>query len=275
MSQRPLTSFAVLFSAALILGCGPLRPNPDGGTGGSGGGAAGGGAGGGGIPGTCTLGQACTNANEQCLLVANGGSTATACVAGACDTVAQNCSNTAQMCTYLGELDGGVNRACVNAPTSGVAQDGDCSAAQCQKGLTCVTLSGQTTPRCLKYCATDTNCDSSHVCNLALSITGTNERPLVCGVRPATCDLLAQNCTNAGDGCYATTSGNVCLPAGTAADGGSCGQSALCVKGQTCVDVNSSGNKCYALCNPDGGSPACSGAACNALTQPAGVGICL
>lgn len=47
MSQRPLTSFAVLFSAALILGCGPLRPNPDGGTGGSGGGAAGGGAGGG------------------------------------------------------------------------------------------------------------------------------------------------------------------------------------------------------------------------------------
>ena len=250
--------------------------NTGGGTASTGGGA---GSTGGGTATTCTLeGQEC-GAGKACMvaeLTQTG--VRTQCFDGACDLVTQNCGANLR-CDYAAPTPQGTpERSCV---ANGTATKGQvCNqSVQCSAGLTCVGVQltdGGTSQQCEKYCYKNSDCLSTEICSGPITITGSAEIPLTCAPKPPTCDPLVQtSCTTAGDGCYSTSEGNLCLPAGTTAFGGACTTVNGCVAGASCIGVQmqdgGTAQQCLKACNLDGGMPNCTNASCRPTTGPTGV----
>jgi hypothetical protein len=231
-----------------------------GGTTGGGGGTTGGGGGttggGGGTTGCSIATQNCPT-GQACLFADNQGNT-TACFVGECDLVLQNCPTATDACNYVQFQDGGIGRACL--PAGAGTQGQACSAPNgCAKGLLC--LNG----KCEKYCYTDSNCGGgSAICASLISVPGASEFPAAC-YTVVTCDPLNQATCTGGQGCYLGQSGPICAPAGTVAVNGTCTPQANCVPGAICIGGGTSGT-CKNLCNLDGGTPNCGGAACQGLS---------
>lgn len=235
--------------------------------GGGGGNASGGGSGGGSNTGgggplsgcnritqDCPNGDVCINVNSindtQCF------------PAGRCDYVAQNCTDTAQKCTYGVLPDGGVIRGCLAAGPK--AEGESCTPDNCGKGLICVE------GVCRKYCYRDETCGIASTCSMILTIPGTIERPTAC-LSELRCDPYTQNC-DAGMGCYPTKrGGTACFTAGTLALHEPCSgaDAGLCTPGTICSNGEDGGYQCLPFCNPDGGAPTCA-TTCVQLSLPDG-----
>ncbi len=276
----------LLFAAVLVFGCGGSH-RPDGGTGGgSGGGAAGGGSGGGaggggggsgggGVTGECALQLDSCDAGH-CYQVRQGSGAVTQCLAGACDVVAQDCAAAGTKCAY--GVDGG--RDCYPDGTLDVgAACGGAVTADCKKGLTCVNGpldDGGTGLACAAFCRSDGDCSGGRRCYINLDVGGP-ELPMVCAAPPPSCDLFAQTCTASGDGCYPTTNGPECYPAGSVGVDGTCIYANDCAPRMTCAKKSgvSGGTTCHLLCATDGGQPYCpDGGVCGTLTGLNGLGAC-
>jgi hypothetical protein len=85
------------------------------------------------------------------------------------------------------------------------------------------------------------------------------------------CDLFKQDCGNAFEACYPVyPSTSVCFTTANGLAGSTCQYSQDCTAGNICP---ASTRKCTAMCNLDGGSPACSTGSCTVL-QGLNVGAC-
>ena len=198
------------------------------------------------------------------------------CRGGPCDVVTQNCTAANSQCNY--GADGG--RDCY---PDGTLNEGDlCGptiSAACKKSTTCVSgiglADGGIGSACAKYCRTGADCLGGKLCNVAVTIMGTDERPLICNLPPPSCTLLLQNCANTAQGCYLVSQTSTgCLTPGTTANAAACTTQNQCLKGSACI--GSAGNAfCRQVCNTDGGMPSCTAGACQALSFGMGVGACL
>jgi hypothetical protein len=188
----------------------------------------------------------------------------TACFAGACDVVSQNCPNSADKCSYAGLADGGVVRACGPAGTLTEGQACAAGTDQCAKGLVCINGA------CAKYCYQNSNCTAPDGrCAGVVTIGGTDERPATC-INIPPCDPLLQNCTDSTRACSLIDTGPGCIPPGTTAVGGDCSTTGTCVRGAVCIGTTAAAN-CRAFCNRDGGMPSCTTGTCGIVTNQAGM----
>ena len=233
---------------------------------GGGSGSTGGGSGstGGGSGTACTLGGTDCGTSASCM---HASQTTTACFAGPCDVVAQNCSS--GKCSYLPLADGGAARGCTAAGAVTLGQPCALSATgdNCATGLLCINS------KCEKLCNFNTDCGAGGLCAVYLTLPGLAEMPTACFV-PTTCDVLAQNCPS-GEGCYFSQAGTPgCFTAGTLTVGTACGSGGNCVPGAMCIGPSATSAFCRQLCNLDGGAPTCTGAACQGLSGLP-VGACI
>lgn len=226
----------------------------------------------------CATGESCFYTDLQ------DGGTGSACFAGACDVVRQDCPS-GQRCTY-GVANGARSRMCVQ---DGASNEGDpCSLSggsgaqtfdTCKKGLYCIDTSGgegAPTFQCQRFCHATAQCGAARECNEVLRLSDTGERPLVCGEPSPKCDLLAQDCASP-LGCYPseTPGAAVCTGIGPRADGQACDFSNQCARGSACVGSGTP-RVCRPLCRTSSGGPGCaSGTTCQALTDYPGVGACV
>ena len=167
----------------------------------------------------------------------------------------------------------GVNEKPVCMPAGEKAIGEECAAqAQCADGV-CMSISGIEGQRCFKYCENDGDCGGGIQC---LGLDGKDWK--ICGLEAdeyETCNLLSQNCTDPGDGCYWAASPinqPICLSAGTKEKKEACGTSSDCIKGFDCLN----NGKCYQICNNAGGEPSCDSPFTNCVTNysPQGAGYC-
>ncbi len=249
-----------------------------GGTGGGAGGGTGGGMGGGTGGGPGTVGAACQlegpdtcAQGESCILVEMGANQFEPhCMLGGCDLVAQNCAG-GQACGYS-VVNGVVQRACVAPGTRQKGESCGQSAGNCAAGLVCAggATGGAT---CRQFCEKQSDCGAGASCAFLITIQGTQERPLTCEAVADSCDVLLQNCPTATDGCYLSSIGNKCLPAGTAAVGQPCDSTTLCEKGASCISVAAGPNptlECVRLCGFPNTAPACPAGTCQQLSTQSG-----
>lgn len=223
-------------------------------------------------PAPCDLAQQnCPTGTGTCvrLKTVDGGFGAF-CFPGACDLVLQNCP-AGNMCDYK-LTSGTVTRQCI---AEGSVDEGQsCASAPCKRGLTCVALGGSSSQGiCLKYCNSNADCSAGKQCRISLSMAGSNEAPMVCADPPQSCSMLLQDCANASDGCYPSSSVPQCFFAGAQTDGGSCQHANDCQKGSTCV----SGGVCRTICQYPSGAPTCATGTCQKLNVAGttNVGACL
>lgn len=227
----------------------------------------------------CDLGtQSCDGGS--CLLRAlEDGGYGSACFAGACDLVAQNCP-TSEKCTYV-SVDGGPTFARGCSPEGTAAEGQPCtgtpSSNTCMRGLMCALLAdpdGGASSRCVKLCNTNADCTTPQLCFVVLTIQGTEERPLACGDPPPSCDPLAQDCTQPSEACYPGTPEGRCYPAGSKLEGDACVYTNECAKGLACIGDKSPGT-CRPLCRHPSGDPACAAGTCKQLKGQAELGVCM
>jgi hypothetical protein len=224
---------------------------------------------------TCAVAAQDCDGGQSCLYV-QGGPT-TACRAGACDLLRQDCAD-GELCGYRTDDAGVTARACLPA---GSAEEGEpCPTREspngCAKGLICVDGEGDAgTGVCARLCYADSDCAAPASCEELLTLSGTPETPTLCVTLPA-CDLFAQDCSAAGAACYIGRSRPSCYPEGSVAMGGVCRRSSDCVKGAACAQDGQGQMTCRPLCTTDGSHP-CATGSCAAAQSPApeGVGVCL
>ncbi len=195
----------------------------------------------------------------------------TACFTGDCDLVRQDCPS-GQKCTYVGTDAGTYVRGCT---LEGTAEEGQPCAPtttsnSCKRGLICSTRAvadGGSERLCSQFCNKKSDCPGALDCYVVLRFEGSVERPLTCGPPPPSCDLLAQDCPNASDGCY-PGDGNVgrCFPAGSVASGGACMYSNDCQKRSLCVNLAT--RQCKELCSYPTGPVTCTTGTCKPLSLP-------
>lgn len=136
----------------------------------------------------------------------------------------------------------------------------------CAPGLAC---RGDADPRCLAFCARQPDtCSSADICLFSEDLDG----DLSADVRfcARLCDVLAQDCGQAGIACYPTRDGEVCAPEGAGSlprtEGQSCDFANSCAEGLGCFRVGTSPDwSCFKVCDAGGGGgPACaSNQVCN------------
>ncbi len=108
-----------------------------------------------------------------------------------------------------------------------------------------------------------------------LSPPGGENRWGVCPVQGdyEKCNLLEQNCTEAGDGCYYSGLAGfpICQPAGDVT-AGACGAANDCAKGYDCF----ANGTCFKICDINGGEPKCDSefANCAKHSPPQSAGVC-
>jgi len=188
------------------------------------------------------------------------GSTSTSC-----DPVAQSGCSASEKCTILN--DTAPHIACgPRAGTKGHLES--CAPAtatmpdDCAPGLVC---RGDNDPRCLEFCAdapVDT-CGGADICLFQEDLDG----DLIADVKYCAriCDVLTQDCSEAGISCFPTRDGTVCAPEGAGATpsqvGQSCDYANSCAAGLGCFRVGSSQDwRCYQICDANGaGGPSCAG----------------
>ncbi|MCA9612154.1 MAG: hypothetical protein KC586_05290 [Myxococcales bacterium] len=90
------------------------------------------------------------------------------------------------------------------------------------------------------------------------------------------CNLLANDCTTAGEGCYLTSDGPVCAAAGTASEGEPCPSLNDCREGLGCFRTADGPATCRRLCCRSSGGAECPlGDLCLGFTDaPGNLGFC-
>lgn len=91
-----------------------------------------------------------------------------------------------------------------------------------------------------------------------------------------TCNVLMNDCTTAGEGCYLGMDGPACFAAGTAAEGQPCANLNDCREGLGCFGPPGGPSTCARMCCRSGGSSGCAiGDLCLAFTDaPGDLGFC-
>ncbi|MBI3184045.1 MAG: hypothetical protein HYZ28_18075 [Myxococcales bacterium] len=204
------------------------------------------------------------------------GGQGTRCLVGACDLVRQDCP-AGEKCSYVGD-GGAFARGCTPEGSADLGQPctGTPSSNTCKKGLICALRAqadGGSASVCVRFCHSTADCASPQQCYVLVSIAGSDERPLVCGDPPPSCNPLAQDCARATDGCYPGPTGAACYVAGARSDTDACTFANDCKKASTCVLGQPSA--CRQLCRYPSGSPACSSGTCTKLSGHLDVGVCL
>ncbi len=107
--------------------------------------------------------------------------------------------------------------------------------------------------RCLPFCQDEEGCADGETCNVVVPLGASEVR--FCGPKPPGCDLFAQDCAEAGKGCYLGEDEAICLDAGEGKVGEACKGGDDCAAGMLCIDA-----KCLEICNPNtsGPQPRCS-----------------
>lgn len=106
--------------------------------------------------------------------------------------------------------------------------------------------------------------------------TDTGMTTRMCGVAGGACDVIAQDCAGATDGCYyaRTMMGadptTLCAPAGTAGDGEACTTVDDCLPGFTC----DSGNVCRHYCCMGMSTDCALGQICVGISGAGEIGVC-
>ena len=128
--------------------------------------------------------------------------------------------------------------------------------------------------------ATVIHCNSDGTCSCGSSEYFLNPSTGKC--RWGTCDMLAQDCPAAADGCFPPDPSDSaltphCGPTGTTPDGSPCSSDHDCREGSTCQMFTSATKTCLKMCDPVGGSISCpNGESCAFLWQRAGMpGLCV
>lgn len=200
------------------------------------------------------------------------------CTFGQCDLVAQDCPAT-QKCAFEPRNAPAPARVCVPA---GAVQEGqhcvgDALSNDCARGLTCAPRGfedGGSEFICRRFCFSTETCASPQICYALVALPGTTDIPLTCENPPYGCDLISQNCSRAGEGCYPGEHQPLCFSSGNVQNGAVCTFPNQCQKGSACI-----GNRCRPLCSFPEGPAGCDPAArCTQLQIPGidgGVGACL
>jgi cysteine-rich repeat protein len=159
---------------------------------------------------------------------------------------------------------------CYTAGT-GVEDDPCINQFDCAPGLGCIDRQfGPPGSFCTELCdpANGFNCADGGPCNGIGSPSG------IGACDPDACDPLDVSTCNGGLACYPTTSGDLCLDAGTTPVGASCAIHTDCVAGSWCVNPGS-GDICMDLCDPANGNADCTvGQSCFPLTSNPAIGVC-
>lgn len=90
------------------------------------------------------------------------------------------------------------------------------------------------------------------------------------------CNVLMNNCTTAGEGCYLTDEGPMCVAAGTASEGQTCANLNDCREGLGCFGPPGGPSTCSRICcRSSGGSECAIGDLCLRFTDaPGDLGFC-
>jgi len=191
-----------------------------------------------------------------------------------CDPVSNNGCGAPQKCS-LGPTDMFICQP-AGAGMQGAACGTGTTDDGCAIGFVCLS-----TNKCARYCNAGSTCPmegaSMTACNIQLQNAAMQAIPgaTVCGAFTS-CDVLAQDCPTATDGCFLTQSGPQCGPPGTVADGQTCTNANSCMKGSVCLNLNMAGNKCHHICRLGGGAPACTTGTCTMVNGlPAMTGLCI
>jgi hypothetical protein len=127
--------------------------------------------------------------------------------------------------------------------------------SDCLPDHDCINFSGAANPVCVKLCSlkgsksgTPIGCDT--MCGVGNFYPDDDKLKLLkvgyCNpdIEINNCNPLTQSC-GAGQGCYSTSDGWVCISAGNKEAGQTCSDPSDCSKGLFCL-----GNKCKVICNP-------------------------
>ncbi len=170
--------------------------------------------------------------------------------------------------------------ACYDVAASPGAEGAPCAAPdQCMPGTLCLSFGGAGFT-CQRMCARGSVGD----CGAARACTGTvgDACVQVCRPLPARCDVYAQDCAAATDGCTLVTHPETgeaytgCRPAGTRALGETCGGAdGTCTRGALCI--RSAGvASCRQACDATAAAPGCPmGEACTGVARTWSVGYCV
>jgi hypothetical protein len=155
-----------------------------------------------------------------------------------------------------------------------VAIGEECSVqGNCADGV-CMALEGDDGQHCYGYCKNANDCIYGAKC---LELTDSPFKICSLGADAyETCHILQQNCEEAGDGCYwssSTINQPVCLPAGAGGAGDACTTGTDCQKGYDCI----AGKNCRKVCNlTEGQEPECDSVftGCSNHYTPQNAGYC-
>lgn len=214
----------------------------------------------------------------SCVLHAvQGGGYVGKCAPGACDLIRQDCPAYTK-CSYVSDGGSTATRGCT--PEGGLDEGQPCSgppfANTCRRGLICTQRAledGGTGPICSRFCNSAADCTAPQVCTLVLSLAGTDERPLLCGPPPPSCDVFAQDC-GAPYACYPSGPGGQCFAAGARSDGEACSFTNDCRRGSACVSLPGQPALCAPLCRYPSGLPSCANGSCMRLGADGAIGVC-
>jgi hypothetical protein len=154
-----------------------------------------------------------------------------------------------------------------------VEAGGKCATqGNCKDGV-CMALQGDDGQHCYKYCKTMADCGGGKDC---MPLEGAPYK--VCALSQTEyekCNLLSQNCKEAGQACYYSSSpisSPVCMQAGEGVAGDPCAMSGDCAKGLDCI----ANKECMKICDTGGGAPECESTftSCPAYYAPQSAGYC-
>ena len=171
------------------------------------------------------------------------------------DTQPEDTGAPTSSCNYILNEGCAADEKC-SFPTSG-AKKAECTPAgekaigeecsgigDCKEGI-CISLN-DTGNLCYKFCKTMAHCDMDE----CLDLKDSPYKVCELDVDYETCDMLAQDCTKAGQGCYVTDDGAVCLPSGTAGIDDECESVSDCAPGGVCIN-----KRCKKVCDKTENDP--------------------
>jgi hypothetical protein len=160
----------------------------------------------------------------------------------------------------------------VNPQTGKCRPAGDGGAAVCTPGEDETCADGEFVPTTAIHCSADGTCSCSSGEYFLNPSTGK--------CRWGTCDMLAQDCPDAGDGCFPPNPNDAALTphcgrTGTTPDGSPCSSDHDCREGSTCQMFTSATMACYKMCDVQAGLGCPAGQTCSFLWARAGMpGLC-
>ncbi len=146
----------------------------------------------------------------------------------------------------------------------------------CVAGTTCRNTNFAGENRCAPLCDPgEDTCRVGEPCN-SVRTTSDGHQYRMCANNNQ-CNPVLDDCKDTSKACGWSAFGAFCVVPGSIPDGGSCTTITSCKRGSTCLAVPGAGNKCFKVCNPAGGAPACgAGVTCSAFSTigPQAIGAC-